>query len=72
MDMYACDECGYYYDPEYGDEENQIDPQTSFDKLPSNWVCPGCGATKDEFCRVTEDYEDTYADYDLVYDEYMD
>ncbi|MBT3199776.1 MAG: rubredoxin [Phycisphaerales bacterium] len=72
MDLYACDRCGYYYDPEYGDEENRIMAETDFSQLPTNWVCPECGATKDEFRKI--DYEeevDAYEDdYDLVYDDY--
>ena len=28
MDLYACDNCGYYYDPEYGDELNNVEEGT--------------------------------------------
>lgn len=41
--------CGYIYDPEEGDYENKIDPGTSFDDLPDDWVCPKCGAEKEFF-----------------------
>jgi rubredoxin len=39
----------YIYDPEKGDPEAGIEPGTSFDDLPDDWVCPMCGASKDEF-----------------------
>lgn len=49
MKKYECDPCGYVYDPEKGDPENGIEPGTSFDDLPEDWVCPVCGVGKDEF-----------------------
>ena len=52
MDRYRCTVCGYIYDPVQGDPESDIEPGTSFDDLPDDWVCPLCGASKDEFERV--------------------
>ena len=49
MDKYVCTVCGYVYDPEEGDPENDIAPGTSFADLPDDWVCPVCAAGKDEF-----------------------
>lgn len=49
MDKYICTVCGYIYDPEKGDPEAEIEPGTSFEDLPEDWVCPLCGAGKDEF-----------------------
>jgi len=49
MDRYICTVCGYVYDPENGDPDAGIEPGTSFDDLPDDWVCPLCGAGKDEF-----------------------
>ncbi|UCH38400.1 MAG: rubredoxin [Candidatus Bathyarchaeota archaeon] len=40
------------YDPERGDPDNGIDPDTPFDKLPESWVCPICGVSKDMFTKV--------------------
>ena len=48
MDKYVCDVCGYVYDPAVGDPDNGIDPGTSFDQLPEDWVCPLCGVGKDK------------------------
>jgi rubredoxin len=49
MDKFKCTICGYVYDPEIGDPDSGIKPGTSFDELPDNWVCPICGAAKDQF-----------------------
>lgn len=49
MQKYECTVCGYIYDPEQGDLDNGIEPGTPFEQLPDDWVCPECGASKDEF-----------------------
>jgi rubredoxin len=49
MEKYVCEVCGYIYDPEVGDPESDIPPGTAFEDLPEDWVCPVCGAGKDEF-----------------------
>ncbi|MFC1978928.1 rubredoxin [Chloroflexota bacterium] len=52
MDKYECKVCGYVYDPEAGDPENNIAPGTAFEDLPDDWECPTCGAAKDEFEKI--------------------
>jgi len=49
MDTYVCTICGYIYDPAQGDPDSGVDAGTSFDDLPDDWVCPICGAGKDDF-----------------------
>ena len=49
MTKYACKICGYVYDPAKGDPDNAIEPGTSWENVPDDWVCPICGAGKDEF-----------------------
>ena len=49
MKKYVCDVCGYIYDPAKGDPDNGIDPGTAFETLPDDWVCPECGASKEDF-----------------------
>ncbi|MCX6666861.1 MAG: rubredoxin [Euryarchaeota archaeon] len=49
MDKYVCKVCGYVYDPKKGDLGNGIKPGTKFENLPDDWVCPVCGAGKDQF-----------------------
>ncbi|OGF99696.1 rubredoxin [Candidatus Gottesmanbacteria bacterium RBG_13_37_7] len=46
---WTCTICGYIYDPEIGDPDNGIKAGTKFEDLPLDWVCPECGASKDEF-----------------------
>jgi rubredoxin len=46
--------CGYIYDPEKGDPDSGIAPGTFFDNLPEDWVCPVCGAQKNNFVRMDE------------------
>ena len=46
--------CGYIYDPQAGDPDAGIEPKTAFEDLPEDWVCPECGAGKDEFELVEE------------------
>ena len=49
---YVCNGCGYEYNQELGDPENDIKPGTPFDKLPEEWICPDCGESKEEFIEV--------------------
>lgn len=55
MDKYKCTVCGYVYDPEKGDPDSGINPGTPFEKLPDDWVCPICGASKDQFEKIKEE-----------------
>lgn len=52
MEKYKCSVCGYIYDPEKGDEDGGVPPNTPFSKVPDTWVCPACGAPKDMFEKV--------------------
>ncbi len=49
MAKYLCGVCAYEYDPEVGDPDSGIQPGTAFEDIPDDWVCPVCGATKDQF-----------------------
>jgi len=49
MQKYRCLVCAYVYDPQLGDPDGGIAPGTSFEKIPDSWVCPVCGAAKDQF-----------------------
>jgi rubredoxin len=49
MKKYVCDVCGYVYDPAVGDPDAKIPAGTAFEKLPDDWVCPLCGASKESF-----------------------
>ncbi len=49
---YRCLICGYIYDPEIGDPDNGVEPGTAFEDISDDWVCPLCGASKEDFERV--------------------
>ena len=49
MKKFVCIACGYVYDPAEGDSDGDIEPGTSFEDLPEDWVCPLCGVGKDSF-----------------------
>lgn len=51
---YICTVCDWIYDPAVGDPDGFIEPGTEFEDIPDDWVCPMCGATKEDF----EVYED--------------
>ena len=52
MEKWKCKICGYVYDPENGDPDNHVPPNTPFEKLPADWVCPVCGAPRDMFEKI--------------------
>lgn len=49
MQKYVCNVCGYVYDPKVGDPAGDVEPNTAFEDIPEDWVCPVCGVGKDEF-----------------------
>jgi len=52
MQKYKCGLCGYVYDPAVGDPDAGVGPDTAFEDLPDGWVCPVCGASKDQFEEI--------------------
>ena len=52
MTRYVCNICSYVYDPEVGDPDAGVEPGTKFEDLPDDWVCPECGAIKDQFEKM--------------------
>ncbi|MDY2986426.1 MAG: rubredoxin [Peptoniphilus sp.] len=54
MQKFECTLCGYIYDPALGDPDNGVEPNTAFEDVSEDWVCPLCGAGKEDF----EIYED--------------
>lgn len=52
MSKYECTVCGYIYDPEEGDDTQNIEPNTPFEDLPDDWECPVCGVGKDMFEEI--------------------
>lgn len=54
MKKYICTVCEYIYDPAVGDPNSSIEPDTAFEELPDDWVCPLCGVGKEKFEPVKE------------------
>ena len=49
MAKYVCLVCGYVYDEAEGDQDSGIAPGTLWEDVPEDFVCPLCGAGKEEF-----------------------
>ena len=49
---FECRSCGYVYEPDKGDSSQKISPGTAFEELPTQWLCPVCGARKNVFDDV--------------------
>lgn len=49
MDKYTCTQCGHTYNPEIGDPDSDILPDTPFEELPEDWCCSYCEAAKENF-----------------------
>jgi len=45
----VCDVCGWEYDEAEGYPEGGIAPGTKWEDIPDDFVCPICGAGKEEF-----------------------
>ena len=52
LEKWECTVCGYVYNPEIGDPEHGVEPEIPFEELPEDWVCPICGATRNQFVKV--------------------
>lgn len=49
MAKYVCNVCGYIYDEDLGDPDNNVKAGTKFEDVPSDWVCPLCSVDKTNF-----------------------
>lgn len=49
METWMCLICGWIYDESQGCPEEDIAPGTKWADVPPNWVCPECGARKEDF-----------------------
>lgn len=46
---HVCSVCGWEYDEKIGYPDGGIDPVTSWDDVPEDFVCPLCGVGKEDF-----------------------
>ena len=51
MKYWECQVCGYFYK-----QPEDKTPKPSFEKMPKDWKCPGCGSDKENFEKV-DDFE---------------
>ncbi|TFG06279.1 rubredoxin [Candidatus Thorarchaeota archaeon] len=49
MAKYECMVCGWIYDEDIGDPDSGVAAGTKWDDLPEDWVCPMCGADRNDF-----------------------
>ena len=49
MAKFVCTVCGYVYDEDLGDADNNIPAGVKFDALPDDWTCPLCSVPKEQF-----------------------
>ena len=49
MRKYRCKYCSHIYDEMLGDPATGIAAGTRFEDLPEDWVCPECGAAKEDY-----------------------
>lgn len=47
--IFECRSCGYKYEEGSGDPSYPIPPGLPFDRLPDDWRCPTCGASRSFF-----------------------
>jgi rubredoxin len=63
MLVHVCALCGYEYNPKDGDPDNGIAEETFFEELPADWVCPLCGAAKEDFEAELRENDEADEDY---------
>ncbi len=47
--VWMCIICGWIYEEEKGCPEEGLAPGTRWEDVPEFWVCPDCGASKEDF-----------------------
>ncbi len=52
MKSYMCVICGFVYNEADGLPDEGVAVGTKWDDVPPNWVCPDCGARKEDFEMV--------------------
>jgi rubredoxin len=51
---WRCQNCTFTYDEERGLPEEGLAPGTRWADVPEDWLCPDCGATKEDFEMVED------------------
>lgn len=53
MNKYMCIICGLVYDESKGYPQEGIPAGTKWVDVPEDWMCPDCGASKDDFEMIS-------------------
>lgn len=54
MNRYLCHYCSHVYDESLGDPDSGIAPGTKFEDIPDDWMCPECGALKEDYVLIED------------------
>jgi len=57
QEVYVCSVCDWVYNENKGEPNGDIKPGTKFEDIPDSWVCPVCGAGKEQFKQVVRKLE---------------
>ncbi len=49
MRRWKCRFCNHVYNEAEGDVATGVPPGSALEDVPDDWVCPDCGATKDDY-----------------------
>ncbi|MBT4946892.1 MAG: rubredoxin [Candidatus Marinimicrobia bacterium] len=49
MAKYVAHTCSFFYESQQDDPGSGVERGTKSENLPDDWVCPECGASKDQF-----------------------
>ena len=52
MRKWQCMTCGFIYDEAEGWLDDGIAPETRWEDVPDDWICPECGTPKSDFEMV--------------------
>ncbi|HEX8592456.1 MAG TPA: rubredoxin [Pseudomonas sp.] len=52
MKKWQCFFCSYTYDEALGSPADGIAAGTRWEDIPGDWICPECGATKEDFAML--------------------
>ncbi|MDF1539868.1 MAG: rubredoxin [Candidatus Thorarchaeota archaeon] len=52
MAKWECMVCGWVYDEAVGDSDGGVAAGTKFEDIPDDWVCPMCGASREDFEKI--------------------
>ena len=54
MRQFKCRYCSHVYDEAMGDPDVGVAPGTLFEDIPDDWICPDCGAMKDDYDLIED------------------